>query len=351
MANAGRFPTWVAASVMALMLAGTALGDDGVAAELARFERSRPLMGTVFQIVLHAPDEKAADEAARAAFDRVAELNQIMSDYVDDSELMKLNRAGDSAVPISEDLWNVLSAARGISEKSDGAFDVTVAPLVRRWRQARQRKKLPEPAQLAEARLAVGYQKLLLLEDGKKARLSAAGMRIDLGGIAKGYACQQALATLKARGIARAMVIGGGDIALGAPPPGEASWRVAIVDPRPAGHRMPPMPSLRGANGAVSTSGDLEQFVEIEGVRYSHIVDARTGLGLINRIQATVWANDATSSDALATAACVLGVERGLRLIDEWPGAAALVVTPTAAGGYALHASKRWGERVDPVAR
>jgi len=223
----------------------------------------------------------------------------------------------------------VLQRAQEVSRRCDGAFDVTVGPVVRLWRRSRRTQQLPDPEQLAQARELVGYEKVRLNEKDRSVQLTQAGMQLDLGGIGKGYAADAALKVLKQHGITRALVAAAGDIAVSGPPPDTPAWKVAIhpLDPEQKSSRFL---SLRHA--AVSTSGDTEQFVEIGDKRYSHIVDPKTGMGLVGRMSATVLAKDGTASDSLAKVVCVLGPERGLKLIEATDGAAALFVRKTDSG-------------------
>lgn len=283
-------------------------------------------MGTLFTITLHAPDESTARAAVQAAFQRVAALNRVMTDYDPESELMQLRQHPvGQPVPVSEDLFDVWQRAQRVSALSDGAFDVTVGPLVQLWRRARRQRALPAPERIAEAARAVGYQKLRLDARRRTVALLAPDMRLDLGGIAKGYAADQALAVLRRRGLRSAMVAASGDIAIGDPPPGEQAWRIGIASIDAGGNELTRIVLLH--NAAVSTSGDTEQFVEIGGVRYSHIVDPKTGVGLTNRIGVTIIARDATTTDSLATAVSVMGVARGMKLVESIPGISALLVT------------------------
>ena len=171
------------------------------------------------------------------------------------------------------------SAPSGSRKLSDGAFDVTVGPYVRLWRFARKRKVLPTPAEIATARAAVGWQKLRLDPRARTVTLLVPNMRLDLGSIGKGYAADQALQILKGRGIDRALVAASGDIAVGNPPPGQRGWKVGIARLWWR-HQRAPLAPLLLHNAGISTSGDTEQFIEINGVHYSHIVNPATGLGL-----------------------------------------------------------------------
>jgi len=283
-------------------------------------------MGTLIAITLYALDPAAAKAGADAAFQRIDALEDIMSDYQADSELMRLcDQPFGTPVPVSAELLDVLQRAQNVSELSDGAFDVTVGPYVRLWRFARKRKVLPTPAEVASARAAVGWQKLRLDARARTVTLLVPNMRLDLGSIGKGYAADAALHILKGRGIDRALVAASGDIAVGNPPPGQQGWKVGIAAFDGATNTAPRTLLLH--NAGISTSGDTEQFIEINGVRYSHIVNPATGLGLTNRIQATIIGSDATTTDSLDTTVSLLGVQRGLALIDSWPHLAGVIVT------------------------
>jgi thiamine biosynthesis lipoprotein len=283
-------------------------------------------MGTLFSISLYATNKPAAENASRAAFQRVAELDEIMSDYRADSELMQLcEKPFGQPVPVSADLFSILQRAQDNSKLTDGAFDVTIGPFTRLWRFSRKKKVLPSAEELAAARAAFGWQKLRLDAKHQTVTLLAPNMRLDLGGIAKGYAADQALKVLQSNGITRALVAGSGDIAIGDAPPGEAGWKVGVtpID----SHSNATITTVLLHNSGVSTAGDTEQFIEINGQRYSHILDPRTGLGLTNRIQVTIIARDAATSDGLDTGLCVLGPKRALEIVDSQPHVAAIILT------------------------
>lgn len=298
---------------------------------LSRFEFNQILMGTEFKIVLYAPDAESASQAAQAAFRRIAMLDAIMSDYRAGSELMRLCRqAGGPPMRVSDDLYRVLAQAQQLAERSHGAFDVTVGPVVRLWRQARARRQLPSPDRLALALKLVGYKNLRLDPAEKTAQLMKPGMLLDLGGIAKGYAADEAIAVLQAHGIERALVGGAGDIRTSSPPPDGRGWLIAIAPLDPGGKNADRFFLLH--DGAVSTSGDAEQHLEIAGVSYSHILNPKTGLGLTGHSSVTVVAQNGITSDSLATAASVLGPGRGLELVKSFPGTGVLFVVKTRTG-------------------
>ncbi len=295
----------------------------GAEPTLKRYSFKEPHMGTLFRIILYAPDDETAQKASVAAFARIASLNAIMSDYDNTSELMRLcDQAGGPPVPVSAELFFVLSKAQEVSRQSDGAFDVTIGPVVKLWRTARKNKKLPDAKKLAEARALVGWRNIRLDKDNRTVQLLKPGMKLDLGGIAKGYAADETLAVLKKHGIDCALVAAGGDIAVSGPPPGTDGWKIAIA--QLPGEKDPGRLILHHA--AVSTSGDAEQYVEIDGKRYSHIVDPRTGIGLLGRMSATVVARRGIDADSLTKVVAVLGPEKGIKIIESNEGASARMV-------------------------
>src|SRR5215471_18110824 len=197
---------------------------------LSRYSFTEPHMGTRFKIIVYAPDEATASKAAKAAFERIAELDGIMSDYRPASELMQLcKKAGEEPVKVSNDLFYVLSKAQQVAERSDGAFDVTVGPVVRLWRVARKTRQLPAPDKLKAALDLVGYQNVKLDPKAQTVQLLKPGMQLDLGGIAKGYAADEALKVLEKHGVKSALVAAGGDIAASAAPPEAKGWTVGIA--------------------------------------------------------------------------------------------------------------------------
>lgn len=308
-----------------IILSCALITSDGPASgsALTRFEFSQAHMGTTFRVVLYASDRDSAAVASRAAFNRIARLDAIMSDYSETSELALLCRqSGVGPVQISDDLFQVLAAAQRMAERTGGAFDVTVGPVSRLWRRARRTGELPDPARLTRARELVDYRCLRLDPETRTASLEKRGMLLDLGGIAKGFAAHEALAVIRNRGIHVALVAAGGDIAVSGPPPGKSGWKVGIATPTST---RGPLQSVMISDSAVSTSGDLEQHVEIAGIRYSHILDPRSGVPITGRSSVTVLAPTSTLADALATAVSVLGPESGLGLIDSIPGASAMI--------------------------
>jgi FAD:protein FMN transferase len=290
---------------------------------LARYEFTEPQMGVPFKIVVYAPSDEAANRAAAAAYARVATLNTILSDYENDSELSRFSRGAPNAEPmkVSDDLWYVLSRSQELSKATDGAFDITVGPLVQLWRRARRQKELPRPDLLRRALAATGYRALELDPDRQTARLTRSNMRLDLGGIGVGYAVDEAMKVLRERGIRSAMIDASGDIAVSEAPPGRTGWVIGL-SPDANGK---PTRLLSLANVALTSTSDEVQYVEIDGVRYSHIVDPKTGLGLTDRSSATVIAPDCTTADSYDTAIAVMGPIKGLKLVKATRGVEAII--------------------------
>ncbi len=275
------------------------------ASEPTRHEFDFIQMGVPVRIVLYTDTPEHANKAADAARQRIAELNAVMSDYDSDSEIARLTRnEPGKPIALSADLFAVLQAAKHYADMSDGAFDVTVGPFTQLWRRAKRQRKMPEPYLVERAEQRVGNDLWELDGVTKTVTLKRQGMRFDLGGIAKGYAIDQAFETITKMGIETVLVDAGGDFRLGKAPPG--GWKIDM-DGKTASDLE---------NIAVAASGDSRQFLLIGGVRYSHIIDPKTGLGLTHSSTVRVFAPTAMEADALASTLSVLEPERGKKLIE-----------------------------------
>jgi FAD:protein FMN transferase len=287
-----------------------------VRADLVRVETSAPHMGTLVRIVLYAPSTAAGEAAAQAAFARIAEIDARLSDYRDDSEVAALSRAAAQVVvPISRDLFAVLKASQKLARRTSGAFDVTQGRLTHLWRRARRLNVPPDATAVTAAHLDGGYTHVGLDQFRRTVQLDLPGIVIDAGGIAKGYAAEEALRVLRARDSGVALVAIAGDIAAGDPPPGQSGWRIAI--PR-LGSDEPYWIAI--ANAAVSTSGDAEQWMTVDGVRRSHIIDLRTGWPVTGRTSVSVVAAHGIDADALSTTLDILDADAGARLLIAYRG-------------------------------
>lgn len=301
-------------------------GGCGAARPLERFEYTRLCMGVQAKITLFAREESHAFHGAAAAFGVIAQLEASMSDYRRDSELSRLSLLPvNQPAVISRELSEVLTLSQMVAQDSGGAFDVTVGPLVSQWREARTRRKLPDTSDRLAAMARVGWQSMELDADARSVRLKKAGMKLDLGGVAKGYAAQRAVDELRMRGMSRCLVALAGDVVAGDPPPGAEGWAVEMPEMAREENRE----GILLANAAISTSGNAEQFIDIDGVRYSHIVDPRTGLGLTAARTVTVLAPSGELADAISTALCVAGPEWMHPMTEIHPGIAILMIDAT----------------------
>jgi FAD:protein FMN transferase len=301
---------------MLLALTGTAgcrSGERSSSAHAQRHEFAAVHMGVPVRLVLYAPADHAA-AAARAAYDRIALLEDILSDWRPQSELRRLEPRAGEWVPVSAELFAVLSLSTDLARRTDGAFDPTVGPLVALWRRARATGALPSAAAIDSARALVGWRMIELDTTRRAVRLAMPGMRLDLGGVAKGWILDDALRALREHGVTRALVEAGGDVVVGDAPPGARGWRVDVpgADPSFAAH------AAALVNEALATSGDAAQFIDSDGVRRSHVIDPRTGLGVTHGCTAHVITASGAAADALATA---LGVV-GRPVSTEWPPSA-----------------------------
>ena len=285
---------------------------------MKRYHYTQLHLGVQVRIVLYAEKEDLGNKAATAAFERIKTLEEVFSDYRPRSEIRQLALlAVDSTISVSEPLFTVLQHARALSIETAGAFDITVGPYVALWRTARKTGQLPHSDSLTLASRRVGYDLVQLDVQTGSVRLPDAGIQLDVGGLAKGYILDEALAILNQNGFSSALIEAGGDIVVSAAPPGEEGWRVDI----PGISKTDPV-AIAARNlsfAAIATSGDTEQFVEIDGTRYSHVVDPRTGQALTNRRSATVIAPSGLLADGYATALTVMSEEEAAPIIQNNP--------------------------------
>src|SRR6187402_1664316 len=198
-------------------------------AELHRYEAVEPHMGTLVRVTVYTPDEQTATAAFRAAFDRIRDLDDILSDYKPDSELNRIAKAAvNRAMPVSEDLFTVLRASQELADETGGAFDITQAPVIQLWREARRTGRVPDAAALRDAAKRAGFRKLHLDAQQRTVRFDMPGMALDVGGIGKGYAASEAIEALATLGVRSALVAVSGDLAFSDAPPGERGWRIGV---------------------------------------------------------------------------------------------------------------------------
>lgn len=290
-----------------------------------RFTFHRGLMGTQFNVLFYAPDSLTAQRANEAVSARMDSLNQIMSDYLDGSEINRLSATAGSGrwVPVSVELFDVLQKAQTIAYLSNGRFDPTIGPLSLLWRRAVRRKEFPTANERRKARRSVGYRLMELDSTTHSVRLRRAGMRLDVGGIGQGFAVDEALHVLERFGICSALIDLGGDILVSNAPPGSAGWRVSIGSGKDTNTDTT---VLLLKNAAITTSGDTYRFLEHKGRRYSHIMNPRSGLGLRHFVRGTVLAPNGYQADALTKVFSVAGLRKSRRLLKQFPGAKLLIL-------------------------
>jgi thiamine biosynthesis lipoprotein len=286
-------------------------------------------MGTAIHVELWSEDRAAGNAAIAAVMDEMHRIDGAMSPHLPTSELSRLNRdAAASAVAVSQEMYDLIAASIRFSQLSEGAFDITYAAVGQLY-DYRQGIR-PTDAALARARDAVGYRHLILDPQARTIRFARAGVRIDLGGFAKGHAVDRSAAIVRRFGIAHAVVTAGGDSRLVGDRRGRP-WTIGIRDPRCPGAVVAVLP-LQDA--AISTSGDYERYFDVDGVRCHHVIDPRTGKSPAALQSVTIVAADGLTTEGLSKSVFVMGLARGMRLIESLDGVDAIVVDAAGALHY-----------------
>ena len=294
---------------------------DGAAVPLV--SREAVLMGTQISVLIATDRTDAAHAAITAALAEMARIEDMMTDWRDESALMAINHAaGQAAVGVPPELFSVLQDGVDIGRLTHGAFDITWKGGGRTWDFAATEPRIPDAATIEAARQRIDYRQLELDADAGTAFLTRPDMAIGLGGIAKGYAVDRAAALIEAAGFKDFVVNAGGDLLVRGHR-GEALWRVGIRHPRDGQANIVELPV---ANVAIVTSGDYERFVEIDGTRYCHIIDPRTGWPARECQSVTILAERACWADAFATGVFVLGPTEGMALIESHPGLEGIII-------------------------
>jgi thiamine biosynthesis lipoprotein len=317
----------VLAPLLVLTAAFVLTASSGPPADgaLHTYEAVEPHMGTLFRIQLYAPDEASAKQAFAAAFNRIEQLDKLLSDYQPDSELSRITqRAVGHPVRVSDDLFRIAQASEQLSRATYGAFDLTLGPLTQLWRQARRDHILPQPEAIQSASARCGYRQVHLDSTAQTIEFDAPQMLLDAGGIAKGYAADEALRVICNLGLHSALVAASGDLAFGDAPPGQSGWKIGIDSFDSAD--APFTRVLMLSNAAVSTSGNSEQHLNIGGKTYSHIIDPKTGMGLQNDLTVTTISRHGITADPAATAISVLGCEKGFAYAAREPDLAVFIL-------------------------
>jgi thiamine biosynthesis lipoprotein len=279
-------------------------------------------MGTVVEITLVGDHEEGAKNAALQAFQKIKRIEQLMSPWIDSSDVTRINQsAGKEWVKVSPEMLRVIKKAQEISELSGGGFDITVGPLTQLWRMARERG-IPPPAEELKQKLGLVNFRNVMIDQEEKVFLKKRGMSIDLGGIAKGYAVDRAFEVLRTLGYKNLIVNAGGDLRVGGSKL-DQPWSIGIQDPRSSEKIMA---TVTISDSAIATSGDYEKFFIYQGKRYHHIFNPKDGLPSDGCQSVTILCKEGMVADALATAVFVLGPEKGYVLCQKLKGVDCLIV-------------------------
>lgn len=322
-------------SLPALLLLASAAGA-------ATVKEARSKMGSDFEVTAVAGDEAVARRAVGAAYEEIERIEALISSWRETSETSRLNdRAGQGPVAVSAELRGLIRRSLKVSRLTGGAFDITFASAGKLWDFKSAAPRLPDPEIVKASVANVDYRLVTVDDEAGTVTLAREGVRIGFGGIGKGYAANRAVRVMKEAGATSGLVNAGGDLlAFGLQEDG-SPWTVAIADPL---HRDQVFAYLEVTDRAVVTSGDYERFFEIDGVRYAHILDPRTGYPVRGIRSVTILCPDAELADALATATFVLGKKEGLQLLDQLKGVEGLIVD----GEGRLHFSANLESMMEP---
>ena len=303
-------------------------GKAGGAPDVKLVKQTRMIMGTFAEVSVYSDDEKIAGKSVEASLDEMERMDRIMSNYKDDSELSQVNKnAAKAPVPCSRELLEVLERSQRYSELSDGAFDVTVSPVIAAWGFFTGKGRIPSDKELAKLLPAVSYRNVVINRDNNPEKPGSVlfknpRTKIDLGAIGKGYAVDKALEIVRKYAVDNACINLGGNIYVLGAPTDKNAWKVGVQHPRDKGEILG---YLELKDEATATSGDYERFFEIKGKRYSHIIDPRTGMPVKDVVAVTIVAPTGTAVDALSTSVFVLGLEKGMNLVKSIPGVDAMI--------------------------
>ena len=287
-------------------------------------ERAFLVMGTMLEFRLYCNDKEICDKAILKAYSEVKRLDDIFSNYKTESTLSRVNSfAGDGRISVPQEFIELTRRAIFFSGLTGGAFDITVGKAVEIWRQSEEKSLLPNRVELERAQDCIGFEKIKLYPREKQIELKSPCLSLDFGGIGKGYALDRAVRILRLYGVNRGIVNFGGNIYAMQPPPGAYGWDVGIRHPRDEDEVLT---LLKVEDVAVSTSGDYERYFEVNGRRFSHIIDPKDGLPVESVPSVTVIAKDATDADALSTALSVMKRDKAIKFIEGLKDVGVMIV-------------------------
>ncbi|MDV5121196.1 MAG: FAD:protein FMN transferase [Candidatus Scalindua sp.] len=323
-------------------------GDEGREQELTLFKKAALSMGTVFEVSVYVANKYEAEEAFNDVFKEINRLDYLMSNYKEESELSKVNKnAASEPTTCDNELAYVIEQSLQYSDITDGAFDITIGPLMKKWGFFKEQGRVPNKEELKSVLKSVSYKNIIIGEEVKKSlfrdpsivktiSFKHSGTQIDLGGIGKGYAVDMAIRVLKGNGINSALINFAGNIYAYGTPPEKDSWVIGLQHPRKSEGLLG---SFEIRDKAVSTSGDYEKFFTIDGERYSHIIDPRTGSPVKGIVCVTIVTDNATRADALSTGVFVLGLDKGMDLIEKLSDVEGIIIYEDADSGLSIKAS------------
>jgi thiamine biosynthesis lipoprotein len=282
------------------------------------------MLGSPFEITVVAQDTLKANEYIDVAIAEVKRIENLISDWIPTTQISEINNnAGIQPIKVSDELFDLLERALKISKLTNGAFDISYASMDKIWKFDGSMKEMPTPEAIKESVSKIGYENIILNDKEKTVFLKLGGMKLGLGGIGQGYIADKVKELLMSKGCKSGLVNVSGDInAWGKQPNGE-SWKVGIVNPMNKNNIFATFPLV---NSAVETSGSYEKYVVFNGIRYSHIIDPRSGYPATGIVSVSVFAKQTEIADALATGIFVLGVEVGLDLVNQLKGIECIIV-------------------------
>lgn len=305
-------------------------------AQTRKFSYSEMKMGSAFNLIIVSADSNKANHLARKSYELVDSLNHIFSNYDSSSELSKINAsAGLLPYKMSTAMLDLVQKSQYAYIQSKGAYDISIGPLSSLWRNARKAKLFPEASTVLATKKLVGFAQIKINKRLGTIFLPSVDMQLDFGGIAKGYIAQWVINFLKANGIQQALVDAGGDIVMSGPPLNQQGWLIGVNLPETTDQLL--NKKLQLSNCSVATSGDVYQFIEYKGVKYSHIINPLTGYGVTNLRNVTIVAKTGATADWLATACSILPIKEAKQLAISHQ--AALLITTLKNGKLVFEAT------------
>jgi FAD:protein FMN transferase len=287
-----------------------------ISAQLKRFQFSENKMGSPFNLIFYHTDSVEALSLAKSCFLIVDSLNNLFSDYSSESEVGKLAlQTNQTDIKVSDELFEMIVRSKDAWKRSGKTFDITIGALTQLWRKAKKENRIPSEAEIKAAKDLTGFKNLIINERSKSISFKKQGMRLDFGGIVPGYTAQKVIDFLKSKNINSALADASGDIVMSDAPPDKNGWTIGINLPENENEIWDKKLELQ--NFAVSTSGDVYRYIIHNGIKYSHIIDPRTGYGVTSQRNVTIITKYGADADWLATACSILPIKKALSLVKR----------------------------------